>query len=160
MNSYFENPTIGLRVLYLLNIHANRMYFTIWSMNSSFMHYFNGKKFLFTFEREREREREREYKRMKFLNFRLPFWSWKCYHFFYRYNCLENKDRPFLYRMYIKGFFFLDCKQKVHLKNTNFYMFMCFFLFFFLNVRIILCPKKINILMIFCEGQLWPSQII
>ena len=69
------------------------------------MHYFNGKKFLFTIERERERERERE--SAKDWN------SWILgYHFevesviiFYGYNCLENKDRPFLYRMYIKGFF-------------------------------------------------------
>ena len=77
----------------------------------------------------REREREREYKILKFLNFRLPFWSWKCYHFiFYGYNCFENKDRPFLYRMYIKDFF-LDYKPKFHLKNTKWYMFMRFFLF-------------------------------
>ena len=78
----------------------------------------------------REREREREYKRMKFLNFRLPFWSWKCYHFFYRYNCLENKDRPFLYRMYIKGFFF-RLQTKGSSKEYKF-LYVYVFLFIFL----------------------------
>ena len=80
----------------------------------------------------RERERERERKNTEGGN------SWILgYHFkvesaiiFYEYNCLENKDKPFWYRMYIKGFF-LDCKQKDHLKNTMGYMFMRFFLFFF-----------------------------
>ena len=89
------------------------------------------------------REREGEYQMLKFLNFRLPFWSWKCYHFFfffYGYNCLENKDRPFLYRMYIKDFF-LDCKPKVHLKNTKCYMFMRFFLFS-LNFKINFISKQ------------------
>ena len=44
LNSYFENPTVGLHVLYDLNMyvnfHANQMQYTIWSINSSFMHYF------------------------------------------------------------------------------------------------------------------------
>ena len=79
--------------------------------------------------RERERERERV----------LSFWSWKCYNFFYGYNCLENKDKSFLYKMYIKGFF-LDREQKVHLKNTKCYMFMRFF--FSLNFRITFISKK------------------
>ena len=35
-------------------------------MNLSFMHYFNGKKFLFTFERERERERVQEAEILEF----------------------------------------------------------------------------------------------
>ena len=58
------------------------------------MHYFNGMKFLFTFERERERERDSA------IILKLKVLS-----FFYGYNCLENKDKPFLYRMYIKGLF-------------------------------------------------------
>ena len=44
LNSYFENLTVGLHGLYVVNIyanfHANHMYFTVWSINSSFMHYF------------------------------------------------------------------------------------------------------------------------
>ena len=43
-NLYFENLTIILHVLYVLNIHANFhinwMLFTIRFINSSFMHYF------------------------------------------------------------------------------------------------------------------------
>ena len=39
-NSYFENLTIELYVLYAFNIHVNWMLFTIRSINSSFMHYF------------------------------------------------------------------------------------------------------------------------
>ena len=37
LNSYFENPTVGLHVLYVLNIranfHINRILFTIWFIN-------------------------------------------------------------------------------------------------------------------------------
>ena len=43
MNLYFENSTVGLHVLYDLNMHANfhtnRILFTIQSINSYFMHY-------------------------------------------------------------------------------------------------------------------------
>ena len=50
-NSYFENPTIELHVLYVLNIHANFyvnwILFTIRSVNSFFMHYFKLQKFEF-----------------------------------------------------------------------------------------------------------------
>ena len=48
MNLYFENSTVGLHVLYVLNIHANFhtnwMLFTIQSINSSFMYYFKLQK--------------------------------------------------------------------------------------------------------------------
>ena len=48
MNSYFENPTIGLHVFYILNMHANfhanRILFIIRSIKSSFMHYFKLQK--------------------------------------------------------------------------------------------------------------------
>ena len=44
LNLYFENPTIGLHVLYVLNMHANFhinwMLITIRSIHSSLMHYF------------------------------------------------------------------------------------------------------------------------
>ena len=43
-NSYFENFIFWLYVLHVLNMHVNfqakMMLFTIWSINSSFMHYF------------------------------------------------------------------------------------------------------------------------
>jgi len=51
MNLYFENPTIGLHVLYVLNmhvnLHTNQMLFTIRSINSSFIHYFKLQKLEF-----------------------------------------------------------------------------------------------------------------
>ena len=51
MNLYFENSTVGLYDLYVLNIHANfhtnRMLFTIRFINSSFMHYFKLQKLEF-----------------------------------------------------------------------------------------------------------------
>ena len=51
MNLYFENSTFGLHILYVLNMHANFhtnwMLFTIRSINSSFMHYFELQKFEF-----------------------------------------------------------------------------------------------------------------
>ena len=51
MNLYFENFTIGLHVLYVLNMHANfhinQILFTIQSINSSFMHYFLPQKLEF-----------------------------------------------------------------------------------------------------------------
>ena len=51
MNLYFENFTIGLHVLYVLNMHANfhinQILFTIQSINSSFMHYFKLQKLEF-----------------------------------------------------------------------------------------------------------------
>ena len=77
------------------------------------MYYFNGMKFLLTFVRERERES---------YHFEVE----SVIFFFYEYNCLENKDKSFLYKMYTKGFF-VDHEQKVHLKNTKCYMFMRFF---------------------------------
>ena len=44
MNLYFKNLTFGLHVLYVLNMHTNFhtnwMLFTIQSLNSFFMHYF------------------------------------------------------------------------------------------------------------------------
>ena len=44
LNSYSENLTIELHDLYVLNMHvnfhSNQMLFTIWYINSSFMHYF------------------------------------------------------------------------------------------------------------------------
>ena len=44
LDSYFENSTVELHILYVLNMHANfhanQMQFTIRSINSSFMHYF------------------------------------------------------------------------------------------------------------------------
>ena len=50
-NSYFENSTIELHVLYVFNIitnfHINWMLFTIRSINSYFMHYFKLQKFEF-----------------------------------------------------------------------------------------------------------------
>ena len=43
LNSYFENLTIGLHVLYVFNMYANfytnQMLFTIRSVNSYFMQY-------------------------------------------------------------------------------------------------------------------------
>ena len=51
LNSYSQNPTVGLHVLYVLNIHANfhanRVKFTIWSLNSSFKRYFKLQKLEF-----------------------------------------------------------------------------------------------------------------
>ena len=51
LNSYFENPTVELHVIYVINIHANFyinwMLFTIRSVNSFFMHYFKLQKFEF-----------------------------------------------------------------------------------------------------------------
>ena len=51
MNLYFENFTIGLHILYVLNMHANfhinQILFTIQSINSSFMHYFKLQKLEF-----------------------------------------------------------------------------------------------------------------
>ena len=48
MNLYFENSTIGLHVLYVLNMHVNFhtnwMLFTVRSINSYFMHYFKLQK--------------------------------------------------------------------------------------------------------------------
>ena len=47
----FENLTIGLHLIYVLNIHANFddnwMSFTIQSINSYFMHYFKLQKLEF-----------------------------------------------------------------------------------------------------------------
>ena len=51
LNSNFENLTIKLHVLYVLNIHTNFhinwLLFTIQSINSIFMHYFKLQKFDF-----------------------------------------------------------------------------------------------------------------
>ena len=51
LNSYFENPTVELHVLYvfniLINFHVNQILFTIRSINSSFIHYFKLQKFEF-----------------------------------------------------------------------------------------------------------------
>ena len=51
MNLYFENSTIRLHVLYVLNMHANfhinQMLFTIRFINQSFMHYFKLQKLEF-----------------------------------------------------------------------------------------------------------------
>ena len=51
LNSYFENLTVGLHDLYVLNMHANfhsnQMLFTIWSINLSFMRYFKLQKLAF-----------------------------------------------------------------------------------------------------------------
>ena len=51
LNSYFENLTVGLHDLYVLNVHANfhsnQVLFTIWSINSSSMYYFKLQKFEF-----------------------------------------------------------------------------------------------------------------
>ena len=46
-NLYFENLTIELHILYVLNIHVNWMLFTIQSINLYFMHYFKLQKFEF-----------------------------------------------------------------------------------------------------------------
>ena len=51
MNLYFENFTVGLHILYVLNMHAsfhtNQMLFTIQSINSYFMYYFKLQKLEF-----------------------------------------------------------------------------------------------------------------
>ena len=51
LNLYFKNFTVGLHVLYVLNIHANFhnnwMLFIIQFINSSFIHYFKLQKFEF-----------------------------------------------------------------------------------------------------------------
>ena len=51
MNLYFKNSTIGLQVLYVINMHTNfhtnRMLFIIRSINSSFIHYFQLQKLEF-----------------------------------------------------------------------------------------------------------------
>ena len=48
MNFYFENSTVGLHILFVLNMHANFhtywILFIIRSINSSFMHYFKLQK--------------------------------------------------------------------------------------------------------------------
>ena len=50
-NSYFENFTVELHVVYVFNIlanfHVNWIFFTIRSINSSFMHYFKLQKIEF-----------------------------------------------------------------------------------------------------------------
>ena len=81
----------------------------------------------------RERERERESTKgwnSWILDYNFEVETWKFHHFFYRYNYLENKNRPFLYRMYIKGFF-LDCKQKGSSKEYK-VLYVNAFLFIFL----------------------------
>ena len=51
MNLYLENFTVGLHVLYVLNMHANshsnRMLFTIRFINSSFVHHLKLQKLEF-----------------------------------------------------------------------------------------------------------------
>ena len=51
LNSYFENLTVGLHILYIFNMHANfvtdQMLFTIRSINSYFMQYFKLQKLEF-----------------------------------------------------------------------------------------------------------------
>ena len=51
MNLYFENFTIGLHVLYVLNMHINfhinQMLFIIQFINSSFIYYFKLQKLEF-----------------------------------------------------------------------------------------------------------------
>ena len=51
MNLYFENSTVGLHVLYILNNHSNfyvnRMLFIIRYINSSFIHYLKLQKLEF-----------------------------------------------------------------------------------------------------------------
>ena len=51
LNSYFENLTIGLYVLYAFNMHAschtNQILFTIRSINSYFMQYYKLQKLEF-----------------------------------------------------------------------------------------------------------------
>ena len=51
MNLYFENFTVGLHILYVLNMHVsfhtNQMLFTIRSINSYFMYYFKLQKLEF-----------------------------------------------------------------------------------------------------------------
>ena len=51
LNSYFKNFTVGLHILYVLNIHANFhvnwMLFIIQYINSSFMYYFKLQKLEF-----------------------------------------------------------------------------------------------------------------
>ena len=51
MNSYLENPIVGLYILYVLNMHANfdvnQMLFAIRSINSYFMYYFKLQKLEF-----------------------------------------------------------------------------------------------------------------
>ena len=73
-------------------------------------------KFLLTFVRERERV--------------LSIWSWKCYCFFYEYNCLENKDKSFLYKMYTKG------------SSKEYKVLYVYAFFFYLNFRITFISKK------------------
>ena len=51
LNSYFENLTVGLHVLYIFNMHAkfytNQMLFTIRFINSYLMQYFKLQKLEF-----------------------------------------------------------------------------------------------------------------
>ena len=51
MNLYFENFTVGLHILYVLNMHAsfhtNQMLFTILFINSYFIYYFKLQKLEF-----------------------------------------------------------------------------------------------------------------
>ena len=51
LNSYVENPTVELHVLYVFNMHTNfhvnQMLFTIRSRNSYFMYYFKLQKLEF-----------------------------------------------------------------------------------------------------------------
>ena len=51
MNLYFKNFTVGLHILYVLNMHVsfhtNQMLFTIRSINSYFMYYFKLQKLEF-----------------------------------------------------------------------------------------------------------------
>ena len=53
MTAYFENITIGLNVLYILNMHvkflSNLILFTIWSINLFFMHSLKLQKHEFRF---------------------------------------------------------------------------------------------------------------
>ena len=85
--------------------------------------------FIHFWERERKREREGEYKRLKFLNLGYHFEVESAIIFLW-VQLFRNKDRPFLYRMYIKEFFFrlqTKCSFKEY-KVLYVYVFLFIFL--------------------------------
>ena len=133
MNSYFEIQPLDymlymfLTCMLIFILIGCNLSFDLWTHLLCII--LMGRNFIHFWERERERERERVQK-AEILEFRIPFWSWKSYHFFLWVQLFRNKDRHFLYRMYIKEFFFrlqTKCSFKEY-KVLYVYVFLFIFL--------------------------------